>query len=407
MAIEFHDPVQIINQLRQILAADKLAVGFFLGAGCACAVRVPGTDGQPAVSLIQDIAGLTKEISTQLIANAELKSAFEQLLLTFKEDEVTSPTIETMLNRLRTFKDVAGKVGVRNLQSESLDKLDKEICRAVRSAVNKELPDHETPYHALARFISFRKYPHTEIFTTNYDLLIERALEKHRVPFFDGFIGSSRPFFDLKAIEENEIPLRWSRLWKIHGSINWRYKSQEKHIIRTEAEDGDELLIHPSHLKYDESRRMPYYVMIDRFRNFIRGKNRPVALIMSGYSFGDDHINGALVECLDSNPSAACFAFQYGCMTKYPGAAKLAKETPNLSLFTYDRAVIRKQDAPWMIRPSSNLGALEGSFELPPHEDGADAEIPKVCKLKLGDFNHLGAFLNKFIEATSRQAAAE
>lgn len=45
------------------------------------------------------------------------------------------------------------------------------------------------------------------------------------------------------------MPPRWARLWKLHGSINWRFNRASKTVFRTEREDsGDELLIHPSHL---------------------------------------------------------------------------------------------------------------------------------------------------------------
>ncbi len=60
-----------------------------------------------------------------------------------------------------------------------------------------------------------------EIFTTNYDLLFEQALERTRVPFFDGFSGASEPFFDPSSVASNDLPARWTRLWKLHGSLGW------------------------------------------------------------------------------------------------------------------------------------------------------------------------------------------
>ena len=43
-------------------------------------------------------------------------------------------------------------------------------------------------------------------------------------PHFDGFVGSREPFFDIASIEQDEIPRRWARLWKLHGSINWQHR---------------------------------------------------------------------------------------------------------------------------------------------------------------------------------------
>ena len=36
--------------------------------------------------------------------------------------------------------------------------------------------------------------------TTNYDLLFEQALERTRIPFFDGFSGASEAFFDPSSL---------------------------------------------------------------------------------------------------------------------------------------------------------------------------------------------------------------
>jgi hypothetical protein len=395
-----HDPSQCVKQLRQTLAADKLAVGFFLGAGCPCAVRV--LDGGNERPLIPDIKGLTNSIHGQMIASKEQASAYNKFLGILTQDGEITPTIETMLNRIRSLREVAGKAEVRGLSFDELDALDQAICRSIKQTVNCSLPDEATPYHALARFIGTQRYPLTEIFTTNYDVLMEQSLEACRVPFFDGFIGSSKPFFDQRAIEEDKIPARWSRLWKLHGSINWRFNKTTKSVFRsTEDSDGDELLIHPSHLKYDESRRMPYFVMIDRPRSFLRGNQKPVALFIIGYSFGDDHLNEAIIESLSANPSAACFVLQFGNLADYPNARKLAKENANLSILARDSAIIRRQEAQWIAHAATDMATIKCAFQ-PIDTAGADKQAvdesdqPRPCRFTIGDFKLLGTFLDEF-----------
>jgi hypothetical protein len=242
----------------------------------------------------------------------------------------------------------------------------------------------------------------TELFTTNYDLLLEEALEHHQVPYFDGFVGSARPFFDQKAIEDGEAPPRWARLWKLHGSINWRFHQTSKVVFRTEREEaGDELLIHPSHLKYDESRRMPYLVMADRLKHFLKRGERPVALFILGYSFGDEHINEALVDCLRSNASAACFAIQYGPLSSYSAAMKLATQNSNLSLMAKDRAVIRRQEAPWLMRPARDAAALANVFTVGPEIPGTDPDALRPCDLEIGNFAKFGDFVRLISNVTA------
>lgn len=394
-----HDAHQSVSQLRQTLAADKLPVGFFLGAGCPCSVMVPDKAGMS--SIIPDIRGLTTYIDQVLVANEEAKDPYAKLLTLFEEDEVDTPNIEVMLNRVRQFREVAGKVGVRGLSATELTTLDQHICNSIRERVTRSLPPSTTSYHSLGEYIRHRTSA-TELFTTNYDLLLEEALEHHGVPYFDGFVGSARPFFDQRAIEDGEVPARWVRLWKLHGSINWRFNRASKVVVRTERRDtGDELLIHPSHLKYDESRRMPYLVMADRFKHFLRRGERPVALFILGYSFGDEHINEVLIDSLRSNASAACFAIQYGPLSDYPAAVKLATDNSNLSLLAKDKAIIRRQEGAWFMRPTRDVAALTDAFTVDPDVPGADPDAPRSCQLDIGNFAKFGDFVRLISNVTN------
>ena len=156
-----------------------------------------------------------------------------------------------------------------------------------------------------------------------------------------------------------------------------------------------ELLIHPSHLKYDESRRMPYFVMIDRLRGFLRHGGQPVALFISGYSFGDEHLNAAIVESLNANASAACFTLQHGVLENYPNAIALAKEHSNLSVLASDRAIIRRQEGPWTTSATTEQSLLQGVFDVA----AAAAAAPgarRNCTHLLGDFKAFGEFLDQF-----------
>jgi len=403
---ESHDPLQCVKQLRQTIAADKLSIGFFLGAGCPCAIRVPreGQDGDDP--LIPDIKGLTQRVAAELSSSENHQASFTRLLTVLTEDGSADPNVEVILSRIRLLRDAAGNHEVRGLSAGSLDELDRAVCQAIVSAETRDLPARETPYHSLAGLVGTYRAPPSEVFTTNQDLLMEQALESLRVPFFDGFVGSSRPFFDQQAIEDDKLPDRWPLLWKVHGSINWRFNKETRRITRSrEMADGEELLIHPSHRKYDESRRMPYVVMIDRLKGFLRNNRQPVALLVVGHSFSDEHLNATIVESLKANPSAACFALQYEKIASYATAATLAKQEANFSLLARDAAVIRRREGRWLARPATERAALSGVFDF----DGADTvagnggsadgktDEPRPCHFLLGDFRHLGIFLDEFV----------
>src|SRR5260370_22203974 len=126
MTDEEHNPLQCVAQLRQTLSADKLSIGFLLGAGCRCAVRVPNESDDGDRPIIPDIKGLTKAVHATLSVSEACKTSYETLSETFTEDGCVDPTIEVMLNRIRSFREVAGKVGIRGMSFDELDMLDRE-----------------------------------------------------------------------------------------------------------------------------------------------------------------------------------------------------------------------------------------------------------------------------------------
>jgi hypothetical protein len=102
--------------------------------------------------------------------------------------------VEDMLTHIRALRAVAGRDEVRGLSAENLDKLDDAICQIIHGVADKMLPTSETPYHHTASWVdAVRREAPIEIFTTNYDLLMEQAFEDARVPYFDGFAGVRKP----------------------------------------------------------------------------------------------------------------------------------------------------------------------------------------------------------------------
>ena len=413
---ETHDPLQLVKQLHEILAVGKLRVGFFLGAGCPTAVSV---DGKP---LIPAIEGLTSVVKDQMVLREECKDPLNRLVDILKEDGDANPTIESMLNRIRALRDVVGASTVRGLTSDQLELLDREISQRISETVTRTLPKVENPYYSLARYVGMQGAPAGQIFTTNYDLLVEQGLEAQGVAYFDGFIGSARPFFDHRAIEEDLLPPRWARLWKLHGSVNWRIDNESKVIFRSLEKvttEHEELLIHPSHRKYDESRRMPYFVMMDQLRRFLRNDAEPVVLFLLGYSFSDDHVNEIIGENLTANHRAAAFALQYGKLADYGAAEKLARRVSNLSVLARDNAVIRREVGQWMARPATDIEMIRSVFSLsisgPPgdqkmevnSQDSTTVEESAPCFFFGGDFAHFGKFLDSTFGVSTSSNGAE
>ncbi|TKC08919.1 SIR2 family protein [Pedobacter frigoris] len=414
-----HDPIRQSKYLRQTLSQDKKPVGFFISAGCPLAVTMPTEKEWP---LIPDVAGLTryikdeidKEIPVVQGATRSLAGAYTQLIEEVVKTGKTNPNIEDILSFLRGMMQISrGAADIRGFSEAELDNLEKIVCQKIAEKLNVKLPDNKSPYHKLAKWVNNidRDTP-IEIFTTNYDLLLEEAFESLKVPYFDGFVGTRFPFFDLRAVEDNLIPNHWTRLWKIHGSINWYLKDNKDVYRSTSLEECDSYIIHPSHLKYDQSRKMPYLALIDRLNKFLRQNS--AVLILSGYSFSDDHLNDTILNALRANPTAMVIALLFGDLTKtiqekgdgeeelitkttinYDKALELAENRSNLSIWTFDEAVIGGLRAKWKPTKSDYDSEENIGNAVRPIKD--DDQKIVGYKFHLGDFAVLGDFLQELI----------
>lgn len=341
--VQIHDPLKQIGFLQQCLSSDKKPLGLFLGAGCPMAVKVDNNN----LPIIPDIQGITRITREKLLECEECNPLLKVVEDHFQKDGRKFITVEDILSHIRALRVVAGKEEVRGLSANKLDILDEKICKIIHEVVDKVLPTGQTPYHNIALWAdAVRRGNPIEVFTTNYDLLMEQAFEYCRVPYFDGFAGVRKPFFDLRAMEEDMLPPRWARLWKLHGSINWYYASDKGVFRGTTNEDScSKRIIHPSHLKYQESRRMPYLAMIDRLRAFL--KHPTATLVICGYSFRDEHINEIIVQGLQSTQTTIAFTLLFGNIDDYQQAISIALKRPNLSLLALDGAVISGHKSKW------------------------------------------------------------
>jgi hypothetical protein len=130
--------------------------------------------------LIPDVAGLTSLIAMKLTSGDKKKpSHYDKLLTQMEDDGIKDANIEIILSQIRALRQVAGKGTVKEFTEKDLTVLDELICKTISAEVDKLLPNIETPYHGLAAWAKAldRDKP-VHIFTTNYDLLTEQALQE-------------------------------------------------------------------------------------------------------------------------------------------------------------------------------------------------------------------------------------
>jgi hypothetical protein len=159
------------------------------------------------------------------------------------------------------------------------------------------------------------------LFTTNYDTLIEDALALNRIPYWDGFSGGAVAYRTLRYGDDLPVKGFRANLIKLHGSIDW-YLCEKGNVWRVRSGDNYpdtqmRVLIYPQATKYIATQQDPFSTQFDLFRKALNSSNNNL-LAVCGYSFGDEHINNeievamskqsnktvlvAFLECRDAMP---------------------------------------------------------------------------------------------------------
>lgn len=162
------------------------------------------------------------------------------------------------------------------------------------------------------------------IFTTNYDRLIETGAEIAGLHLIDRFIGNISPIFRSSRLDidmhYNPPGIRGEprylegvvRFSKLHGSIDWlQYGNDIRRlglpfgassimpyldVAGYSDVTAHEMMIFPNAAKDQETANYPY---VELFRDLASAICRPNStLVTYGYSFGDDHINRVIRDML-------------------------------------------------------------------------------------------------------------
>ncbi len=364
-----HDPVRFAADLSAKLATRSRHICLFLGAGMARACGLP------------DIAQLRDRVLAQLSAGDRDALA----------KQLAGRNLEEALTRLRRISALLSDEqtidGLTALRSTAVD-------GAVCQAIVKELDIHAAdlvPVCHLAAWVARAGYRlPIEIFTVNYDLLLETALERLSVPYFDGFLGNLQARFHTELVEATPgldaeaVPAFFVRLWKLHGSVNWSWQN-DRQIVRLgqPVSEGDAAAIYPSDTKYEESRRVPFVVLQDRFRRALNQSETLV--IVAGYSFGDAHLNEMLFDAATRRERSEFVVF---CHSQIPAPlAERAATTPNLQVVTGREAILGGVRADWS--PS----------------DATSSDLWENNQFTLRDFRNLAAHLARSAAPESRADA--
>ncbi len=378
------DVLREIRELKNHLSYSK-NVGFFFGAGTSCALGIP------------DIAQLTSEVELSLKdCTAKAFEIVKEDLKTMIQDREVN--IEDILNQIRRIRELTKESKEKtylNVCGNDAAIADSEICKAIYQVINAK--EASASLISTKRFLAWYNLLNhdftKEIFTTNYDLVIEKALEASEIPFFDGFVGSYEPFFWQESVDHQakigDLTKNWLRLWKIHGSLSWFWKysdmTKSYRIIRIGnisniPDIKNEIVIYPSKDKYDSSRKQPFVAYFDRLRSYLLSGE--LLFIITGYSFSDQHINEIILNCMRQNNRLFMIVFSYKDID-VENLFRSSSPYLNLNAFGPTKAIINGELGEWNFNKSTVKST----------ENTTTYWNEEKSELILGDFNKLVNFL--------------
>lgn len=218
---------------------------------------------------------------------------------------------------------------LRNELNEGIKDFAQSILNSENGIVTADEDKREQAFNTLVTFLmSFASRigvrERLNIFTTNYDRLIEAGAEIAGLHLLDRFLGNLMPIFRSSRLDldmhYNPPGIRGeprylegvARYTKLHGSVDWVQTNRDIRRIGLPFGATDiapffqtpslcgatahELMIYPNAAKDRETAGYPY---VELFRDFASAVCRPNSVLVTyGYSFGDEHINRTIRDML-------------------------------------------------------------------------------------------------------------
>jgi SIR2-like domain len=358
--MNYFDPREYIKGLQQIFISDTKRIGFLCGAGTSFSIK----RGASLMSSVPLVATMTKKIIDDISTDSktkQYKTPIEKIINEL-EDNSQNPNIEHILSNITQKHSIIGKEKLCGLDKKGWGELRELIEIKIKDlvSVHKNKSDYISDFlhNDLALWIkNAARKEAIEIFTTNYDYLFEIGLEKNNVPYFDGFVGSYYPFFFPGSVDDMSFLNSITKLWKLHGSLGWSYDEESRGITRTLPDDSN-IMVYPSFLKYDNSKKQPYVSFMDRLSNFI--KKDDGVLFVCGYSFGDFHINDLLTTALEKANTSHIVVFYYDeykredeifySLNEDIEIRRIAESNKKISVYGMSSAIIGGKYGRWKIK---------------------------------------------------------
>ncbi len=296
-----------IEEIRQELLKtfDVHNLSFLLGSGCSSHMKDSAEVGIPTMAPMatEYYAALDKDDQTYLKDTIQIDITHDDY----------SKNLEKFMEVLFSFKYLlesrGDKSGLATLET-FINKTKKFIFD---KCINQEQEVIDI-YRAFYKKLVYRdnNLAKANIFTTNYDLFNERALDQLGIIYSNGFSGNIERYFNPAVFnyafaEQMELSSgKWNvidnfvYLYKLHGSVSWVEDEESKHLFKIKElqrpRSRKNVMIYPTPIKQNASFGSPYSDLFREFQKKLMKANN--VLVTAGYSFSDEHINNLIFQAL-------------------------------------------------------------------------------------------------------------
>ncbi len=285
-----------------------------------------------------------------------------------------NPSYEDLFNCLQADRFIKKKKG-ENFQeiNNSIAKMQKWLfdhCNTDKTKINKKYASDEqlkqNRYHYHESFVKkLLQRPNNlrrvNLFTTNYDMAFDYALDNLGVHYINGFMGVHNRCFRPEVYDYDlyypgqsvtgkvHRAEKVMKYFKIHGSLSWlstkpsvsnTYGIKEIPLKDDFIPDVEnEIMIYPCASKKSFTLDLPYSEL---FRQFAQAINQPQSVLFCvGYSFYDEHINDIINQAL-SIPSFTLIVANYSPYDNRDSPIEKLKELNDSRIIILDSKEIKQ-----------------------------------------------------------------
>lgn len=232
--------------------------------------------------------------------------------------EVELATLEEVHNSI--LESISNVIRCGYVEDKDGNKVDEGTLDAPIVDIEAHLEFIDTLFNHVSAGVHERRKT-VNIFTTNYDTLLEDALALNKVPYWDGFAGGAVAHRTQRYGEPAPTNGQRANLIKMHGSIDW-FLCDKGYVWRVRDNDrypkaDRRVLIYPQATKYIATQQDPFSSQFDLFRKSLNSRQSNM-LAVCGYSFGDDHINNEIEFALSKEENKTVLLVFLECRDEVP-----------------------------------------------------------------------------------------